>query len=500
MAKKTLVLLLSFFLALYVLPGFARAEEKFDFLIITTTGLVQSVDALAKHRGEQGHIVKVISIDDIVNPNSVPKDKQLWDYLDANYQEWGLEYLLIIGDVYDIPQAKLHAANGVTTTRVTEPGVVYSDIYYSILGQDWDANKNGYKGEPIDAVEINPEIAVGRLPFSDKKIVESIIESIIEYDARQNFKSILQIGANYLFDRENGDPTNIYTDGAMMHERIWTDLLAGKQFTRASIFEDDGLGIKHQPKTDRKLTTENILREMESDKYGIVNILAHGTEDTLIRKRWIQDKNGNGWADKKLPDGSSEIREETLLSPQLISGRKLDNNIIIATACSTARVSTQLDTIATASLRSGAACYIGGTAMNYFIPGWQSSQDGGNQTITYDIIRNYVDGKSLGWSLMNTLRDYANVFARFGDKTLQNVYSFTLLGDPTMIINPPKAKNQIPVFLTPNSLNITAGQGDVVDVEITKTDSSENLALSVTPSVNGLTFKPSKSAIKSVTL
>ncbi len=490
MLKRFILLLIT--IILIVSPGLPKtmAQERYNFLIVVADGLREIIEPLANHRTEQGLRVKIVEISEIKSDNRDTIEQKLWNYLRDNYEEWGLSHLLIVANSRDIPQARLHSANGVKVGGNNQAGLVYSDIYYSILNQDWDSNDNGLLGEPIDNVEIDPQLSIGRIPFSNKDIVSKWVEGNIGYDESAKRRHVLQIGAIYSFEKEDGDPTNLYTDGTTMHNIIWDELLSKNRFSRVRMFENDSKGIDKEIVTDETLSVSNVLTTLSENEFGMVNFLAHGETTSVKRKRWQRDINKNGWADNRTQTGESEILIETLFSADLISAIEVNCGVVIGTACSTAYVATSIDSIASSFLRSGASAYIGGSAMNYFFPGWGSREDGGNQTISYDITKYYTEGATLGWSLMSTLRDYYYNFNSFSsiDKTLQNVYSFILLGDPTMRLDPPKSVKQLPVFLKPPIVKITSGETATINVEIGNVNSTNPVILHVDGSVNGISF------------
>jgi hypothetical protein len=482
MIRRITALLLITSLFVVAIPTTIVAQERVSLLIVTASGLSEYLEPLANHRSEQGIKVRVVEIDDIPVDPLLDTRENLRNYLKNNYKNWGLSYLLIVGNNADIPQAKLHSANGIEdeTGREQQPGPVYSDIYYSILTSKWDTNGNGLMGEPIDNVDIDPQIAVGRFPISSKKYVEQWVESVINYDFSDHKREALQIGAIYSFDNENGDRSNQYTDGATMHNVIWDEILSKNGFRRTRIFENDSKGIPSIVDTDRRLDRKTLLSTINENKYGFINYLAHGSKTSIMRKRWINDDNDNGWADK------NEILLETILETPFTA--EIDSGLVIATACSTAFVATELDSLATSFLRSGASAYIGGSAINFFMPGWRGADEGGNQTISYNITRNYVDGSTIGWSLMSSLRSYYKNFGGLGgrSKALQNVYSFILLGDPSMKLDPPKNTKHLQLTATPNSTKVTSGKTTSIEIQIGNIESIDPIRLSIEKPILGI--------------
>lgn len=462
MPKKLLTLLIALTLSQVFPQGMLKtaiAGDKGSYLVVVAPGLGDSISKWTEHRTSQGYSVKVVYSNDIIVPSSgIPATTQLWRYIRDNIKKYNLSHLLLIGETKDIPMARLYAARNVDYLKWGEPGPVYSDIYYSQYDKEWDKDGDGRLGEPIDDdVPINPKLAVGRIPFSDPKLVENIMNRVVAYDSSLRRKYALQASAIYSFDKEDADATNLFTDGATMQDRIWSDILKPASFIRRTLNECEGLKIGKSG--DECLSSTSLLHEITANDYGIVNWLAHGETNRIVRKFWFADENGNGYPESKLLD--KELKQPLLLDEGQLYNVNLKSRLIISTACSTADVAGGASSLGAATLRSGAGAFIGATAINYFTPGWTKPQDSGNQTITYYLTQQYIDGETIGWALQNTLKTFEKEFKNlngWSDKYLQNIYSFILLGDPGMTQEPVLPKINLQMGFYPNSLNIQSGK------------------------------------------
>lgn len=462
MPKKLLALLIALTLSQIFPQGTIKSVSLGDqgsYLVVVAPGLGEAISKWVEHRTSQGFSVKVVYSNDIIVPSSgAPATTQLWRYVKDNIKKYNLSHLLLVGETRDIPMARLYAARNVDYLKWGEPGPVYSDIYYSQYDREWDKDGDGRLGEPIDDdVPINPKLAVGRIPFSDAALVEKIMNRIAASDSSPRRKTALQAAAIYSFDKEDGDPTNLFTDGAVMQDRIWSDILKPANFIRKTLYECEG--IKPGRDGDACLTSTTLLHELTSTEYGIVNWLAHGETNRIVRKFWFADDNGNGYPESKLLD--KELKQPLLLDDGQLYNASLKSRLIVSTACSTADVAGGASSLGAGALRAGACAFVGATAVNYFTPGWAKPQDAGNQTISYYLTQNYIDGETIGWALQNTLKAFEREFKNLNgwqEKYLQNIYSFILLGDPGMKQEPVVPKINLQMGFYPNSLNIQSGK------------------------------------------
>lgn len=125
------------------------------YLVITADALYNTIQPLADWRHREGRRVKVVKITDICNP---PNDTLIREYLINAYYTWQYppEYLLIVGDVQDIP-----------THIIPE----MSDCAVDFL---WYGNLDG-------TLSNGYEILVGRLSTSSADTLTTMINRIMDY-------------------------------------------------------------------------------------------------------------------------------------------------------------------------------------------------------------------------------------------------------------------------------------------------------------------------------
>jgi len=158
------------------------------YLIVTSEELADGFQRLADFRTAAGLPAKVVTREWIEQNYRQGADFQetLRIFLKDAYALWGVEYLLIGGDTEIIPpriiRSHFYPFGGHTD--------VPTDIYYAGLDGTWNANGNGWYGDPYvsdtnpgDAADLAPELAVGRAPVRDEYGVEVFVDKIIAFES-----------------------------------------------------------------------------------------------------------------------------------------------------------------------------------------------------------------------------------------------------------------------------------------------------------------------------
>jgi len=160
-------------------PSTIADGETHDYVIITTDYIVENSEELdyfihMKEMDGDGHSVKVVTESEFMsNPGQPPDDRadRIRKWLQDNYKELGIEYVLLIGDpdpddykyggdsVGDIPMKMCYPRY----FRVGDGAP--TDLYYSDLTSEWDLDGDGFYHEsqpsnsPLSPVPgtINPD-------------------------------------------------------------------------------------------------------------------------------------------------------------------------------------------------------------------------------------------------------------------------------------------------------------------------------------------------------
>ncbi|GAH78197.1 unnamed protein product, partial [marine sediment metagenome] len=147
-------------------PGPLPASASYDYVIITTDGLVSTVDTFKTWKESLGYSVNVVTKDWIdSNYSGADIQEKIRNFLIDKYAAWGIKYVLIVG-----PHTTGTASTNIPMricypdpTDHTTDYAVPTDYYYAELTGNWDSDGDGWYGEyGQDNPDYYPEVYVGR--------------------------------------------------------------------------------------------------------------------------------------------------------------------------------------------------------------------------------------------------------------------------------------------------------------------------------------------------
>jgi len=159
-------------------------QKSFDFddyemLIITTDEYVNSFDTIIQSHLLRGIRSKIVSLSTISSSmTGVDLQEKMRNYIIQEYQNHNIEFVMLGGDADVVPYRALYceALSGGTTYSDNLP----ADVYFSALDGTWNDDGDDRWGEP-DEDDLLPDIAVGRLPFSNATELANISNKIVSY-------------------------------------------------------------------------------------------------------------------------------------------------------------------------------------------------------------------------------------------------------------------------------------------------------------------------------
>ena len=398
-----------------------------NYVIITTENLESAVSSFVLWKQSLGFSVKVVTISWIAGQYSgFDLAETIRNFLIDTYGVWGIQYVLIVGDIADIPMRTCYTKSYGSSEYADY--ITPTDAYYADLTGDWDSDGDGYFGEySDDDVDFMPEVIVGRIPWSDPASVAHICQKIIDYESDTGSwkDSALLMGAMSNFTDEDHDECS-KTDGAVLMNEMISDMMGG--WSTTTLFEKEGLEISGYA-CDYPLTHSNAIAAWSSGDYGIVNWWAHGNRYAAYRVTWAWD-DGDGIPETKDPD---EINSEAFVSRSDTSSLD-DSHPALVFSCSCLNGYPEDNNLAKALLKRGAAGVIASTRVSWYNVGWDDKNDGGNASIDYYffyyLIQNHMP---VGSALDESKIHYLNHFFWWGAASQQNMMDFCLYGDPSLI-------------------------------------------------------------------
>ncbi len=327
-------------------------REAYDFVVITTASLVDSISALVEfeqnYKGRSVYIATVEEINTTIPGNDLPQ--KMRNYLWERYptSAWGIEDVLLIGSYTDVPMRLVY--------QDFWYGKPYTDFYYAELSApdnvNWDSNNNGRYWDDSDNADYYAEINVGRIPWSAPATVAQICQKSVNFELNQDtaFKqNALLLGSFFWQD----------TDTAVLMEKIMSQSQM-QDWTSVRMYEKNST-VNSSYSCDYPLTRANAQNVWPSGQFAFANLAGHGSEETIHQMGFYSDY---FWSNSQCGSLSNDYPA-----------------IVFADACSTS--DTAYTNLGQIFLRDGAVGYIGATKVAFGCPGWTSPADGSSQSYDF---------------------------------------------------------------------------------------------------------------------
>jgi len=376
-----------------VYPGWS-AYEGSNYTIVTSDSFLPVLTDFIDWKTELGFNVQVETVADILAGYSGrDAPEKLRTFVTAAYNDNQTEYFLFVGDCDIVPTREVQdPAEGPGLDNGTEP----SDLYFECLDGTWDADGDDIFGEMDDAVDMFPEVKVGRLPVQLPSEAEHVLSQIISYEC----------------DPEPGDWLNDFMLIAVDCFGTGDGVVMAEGELNQKYLYDSFFDVYRYYQTDASLTTSNVVDKMNSG-INIVNFFDHGAYDVWYQTLSISDVLG------------------------LTNGNK--SFFAFAMACETAAfdVESVEPTIGEAFFRApngGASTYIGATRVAW--AGYDCFDGLHNKFWEYffttALATNEVRPKEIlqqATNFMVTTYDLSNA------PTLESIYQAIYFGDPSLTLN-----------------------------------------------------------------
>ncbi len=352
-------------------PTAPGGREQYDYIIITLDSLTSAVSPLIDWESVKGRSVNVVTTTWISNNyQGYDLAAKMREFLRDKYPSnaWGITDVCLVGGYDDVPMRR--------TAQNVGYGQPETDYYYAELSlpdsQSWDANGNHLYGENSDPIDFETEITVGRIPWSDPDIVQSICEKSVAYEQNNDDsfkKNILLLGAYFWPDTDNAVLMEYKTNPS---NYAWMS-----DWTKTKLYED----AQSQYSCDYDLSLSNVESVWSGGTYAFVNWAGHGSPTACYEYY------------------PSQPFVSTASCLQLNDDYPA---IIFADACSNSDTD-QLN-IGQAMLKQGAVGFLGSTKVAYGMPAWSDPYDGSSQSLdcfftTHVTSGEYTQGEAHQWSL-----------------------------------------------------------------------------------------------------
>ncbi len=416
-----------------------------NYIILTTSDLEDAVIDFKTWKQYPDQSVEIINVSWISEKyNGVDLQEQIRNFLIDKYDEWNIQYVLIVGSRDIIPMRRCDPIEW------DYGDYYYTDFYYSDITGNWDKDNDGkYAEYEDDLVDFIPEISIGRIPSDDENTVAQICKNIMEFGSDEGSwkKNVLLLGAiSYYEGLESFGWTYERSDCGTIMEKCRIDIFAPKDFRCFRMYESEGL----RPSTydyELPLDHDNVMAEW-TNSYSIVNMIGHSNENLAARWIWDHDDGDN------IPEvGEGELIYKDILTKSDSKLLALDKPpIVFSGGCSQLHGSNNMGR---SFVEDGAAvAYIGTTDLGFYniTRVWRDERDGGFGSIDYYFFYYLItQDQACGDALSNSKLYFSNhfMFNEYNPEWIYRSYSTlmatTLYGDPSLrlypISNPPSKPN-----------------------------------------------------------
>ncbi|NLK49938.1 MAG: T9SS type A sorting domain-containing protein [Candidatus Cloacimonetes bacterium] len=171
-----------------------RDNDPHKMIIVTHEDAMDWFADYAQWRTSQGVSTAVFSMQDIyATYNGEDNAAKLRAFIQDVYLSWAdssdpLEYVILGGDDELVPE---RGAYGKVWQTIDNR--MPTDIYFSNLDGNWNANGNNIYGEPSDNVDMLPEVHIGRFPAETQAEFDNIFRKTRHYVENQTFSNNISV-------------------------------------------------------------------------------------------------------------------------------------------------------------------------------------------------------------------------------------------------------------------------------------------------------------------
>jgi hypothetical protein len=205
----------------------------YDLLIIAPQKFVNALQPLVTHKNNVGIRTRLVTLDEVYHQmfwSGRDKPEKIKYFIKTAKEEWGITYVMLVGDFQTIPVRYVYNADN--NTFWNEPCFI-SELYYADLYDkngdfsSWDISNNGIYGEwygdtaKDSDIDLYPDVYVGRLACRNTAEVKDIVHKIISYETTTFdqgwFKRIVVVGGDTYPATENPNWTGYEGEENTLH-------------------------------------------------------------------------------------------------------------------------------------------------------------------------------------------------------------------------------------------------------------------------------------------
>ncbi len=157
-------------------------DEGVDYLIITPDAFTAALRPLAAWKTRKGLRVRTVTVEaiDAEYADIAERPARIRECIRDAYANDGITYVLLAGDCDRVEERTAYAMTSGAVNPTYDK--IPADLYYADLDGNWNANGSEPYGEVADAVDLYPDVFVGRLPALDAAQAAAMVSKILIYE------------------------------------------------------------------------------------------------------------------------------------------------------------------------------------------------------------------------------------------------------------------------------------------------------------------------------
>ncbi len=220
------------------------------YVIITTDALATEFQRLADWKTQTGvpAVVRTLSFIHQQYPEGVDDADRIRRFIRDAYSRWGTAWVLLGGDTDQIP-TRLAYSTFCYQSNCSPPPLndIASDLYYSCLDGNWNADGDAYYGESGDGstfdpdkADLLPEVWVGRAPVSTVGDATRFVDRTLQYARTPlgDYEHRVLFFAEVLFPQNWTPGESTILDGAELAEACLPSLRSHPALRYARLYEN----------------------------------------------------------------------------------------------------------------------------------------------------------------------------------------------------------------------------------------------------------------------
>ena len=420
----------------YTLPkSNVFALDEYDLLVLSPSEFSDELQPLIDYKNNDGIGTILKTLDEIPDVGN-DQPESIKYFIKGAIEQWGVDYVLLVGGWVEDSNGEPDSTYAKFPIRKAYiPSGNYeswfpSDLYYADIYDEhgnfstWDDDGDGKYAEmtslsnDIPAMDLYPDVAIGRIPCVTETEVTEIVEKIIQYEQHNKMTNkIVQVGG----DTFPGDP-ELINEGEYANEQVMNNL-GDYESIRLWASKSDGA---------KTLSKGNIANGFNNN-VDFVDFSGHGSYAS--------------WATHAPNDESTWLPAKALFSPYtgwlyidydlFFVNNKEKHPVVVFNACSCSKFSESYQCVSWTSIRgeTGGIASFGASGIGYGSYGTSETERVWGW-MEVNIFKGIYADKILGDVWSNCQAEYTNNFinddADISD--YKTVVEMTLFGDPTLAI------------------------------------------------------------------